>query len=178
MLSPSVADQAGAAKEAPRSHAYRWSSDKQPRTRPSGGSWCYEGLSAPSLKLGADGRCIANVSVSPIHKHFGSRIEDTQTHSASGRRPGIFDKLLQWRTANSTVTGALSGFVLTDDEHDLGPNTLTIANSTLKTQGSGDGVAAFEINGTTAQITVTGSTVDSGTESNQSNRRADARRLG
>src|SRR5207302_1312004 len=71
MLSRSVADQAGAAKEAPRYHAYRWSSDKQPRTRPSGGSWCYEGLSAPSPKLGADSRCIASVSVSPIHKHFG-----------------------------------------------------------------------------------------------------------
>src|SRR5258705_4527148 len=83
MLSRSVADQAGAAKEAPRSHAYRWSSDKQPRTRPSGGSWCYEGLSAPSPKLGADSRCIASVSVSPIHKRFGCRIEDTQTHPAS-----------------------------------------------------------------------------------------------
>src|SRR5712672_3035155 len=70
MLSRSVADQAGAAKEAPRSHAYRWSSDKQPRTRPSGGSCCYEGLSAPSPKLGADSRCIASVSVSPIHKRF------------------------------------------------------------------------------------------------------------
>jgi hypothetical protein len=46
---------------------------------PSGGSWCYEGLSAPSPKLGADSRCIASVSVSPIHKHFGCRIEDTQT---------------------------------------------------------------------------------------------------
>src|SRR4029077_14728322 len=91
--------QIGAAKEAPRSHAYRWSSDKQSRTRPSGGSWCYEGLSAPSPKLGADSRCIASVSVSPIHKHFGCRIEDTQTHSASDRRPGIFDKPLHWRTA-------------------------------------------------------------------------------
>src|SRR6516165_5656357 len=99
MRSRSVADQAGAAKEAPRSHAYRWSSDKQPRTRPSGGSWCYEGWSAPSPKLGADSQCIANVSVSPIHKHFGCYIEDTQTHPASGRRPGIFDKRLQWRTA-------------------------------------------------------------------------------
>src|SRR6266478_9764114 len=83
MQSRSVADQAGAAKEAPRSHAYRWSSDKQPRTRPSGESWCYEGLSAPSPKLGADSRCTASVSVSPIHKHFGCRIEDTQTHPAA-----------------------------------------------------------------------------------------------
>src|SRR6202047_2827314 len=99
MLSRSVADQVGAAKEAPRSHAYRWSSDKQPRTRPSGGSWCYEGWSAPSPKLGADIRCIASVSVSPIHKHFGCRSEDTQTHPATGRRPGIFDKPLRWRTA-------------------------------------------------------------------------------
>src|ERR1700732_2936740 len=99
MLSRSVADQVGAAKEAPRSHAYRWSSDKQPRTRPSGGSWCYEGWSAPSPKLGADIRCIASVSVSPIHKHFGCRSEDTQTHPATGRRPGIFGKPLRWRTA-------------------------------------------------------------------------------
>src|SRR6266404_7556358 len=99
MLSRSVADQAGAAKEAPRSHAYRWSSDKQPRTRPSGGSWCYEGLSAPSPKLGAGSRCIASVSVSPIHTPSGCRIEDTQTHPATGRRPGIFDKPLRWRTA-------------------------------------------------------------------------------
>src|SRR5881409_183806 len=99
MLSRSVADQAGVAKEAPRFHAYRWSSDKQPRTRPSGGSWCYEGWSAPSPKLGGDSRYIASVSVSPIHKHFGCRIEDTQTRLASGRRPGIFDNLLQWRTA-------------------------------------------------------------------------------
>src|ERR1700719_851023 len=36
MLSRSVADRVGAAKEAPGSHAYRWSSDKRPRTRPSG----------------------------------------------------------------------------------------------------------------------------------------------
>src|SRR6516225_1577136 len=93
MLSRSVAAQAGAAKEAPRSHAYRWSSDKQPRTRPSGGSWCYEGWSAPSPKLGADTQCIASVSVSPIHKHFGCRIEDTQTHPASGRRPSILRSL-------------------------------------------------------------------------------------
>jgi hypothetical protein len=99
MLSRSVADQTGAAKEAPRSHAYRWSSDKQPRTRPSGGSWCYEGSSAPSRKVGGDSRCIASVSVSPIHKHFGRRIEDTQIHPASGRRLGIFDKLLRWKTA-------------------------------------------------------------------------------
>ena len=57
------------------------------------------GTVAPSPKLGADSRCIASVSVSPIHKHFGCRIEDTQTHPASGRSPGIFDKPLQWKTA-------------------------------------------------------------------------------
>jgi hypothetical protein len=55
--------------------------------------------SAPSPKLGADSRCIASVSVSPIHKRFGCRIEDTQTHPASDRRPGISDKPLHWRTA-------------------------------------------------------------------------------
>src|SRR5580700_5904197 len=112
MLSRSVADRVGAAKEAPRSHAYQWSSDKQPRTRPSGGSWCYEGWSAPSPKLGADSRCIASVPVSAIHKHFGCRIEDTQTHPATGKRPDIFDKPLRWRTA----TEIRAGFSETSDE--------------------------------------------------------------
>src|SRR5262245_46027395 len=102
MLSRSVANQAAAAKEAPRFHAYRWSSDKQPRTRPSRGSWCCEGLSAQSPKLVADNRHIANVLVSAIHKHSGGRIEDTQTHPASGRRPDIFHKPLRWRTATES----------------------------------------------------------------------------
>src|SRR5260370_23676734 len=98
MLSRSVADQTGAAKEAPRSRAYRWSSSRQPKTRPSAASLCYGGWSARSPKFGAGNRHIASVSVSPIHKHSGFRIEDTQNHPASGRRPNIFDKPLRWRT--------------------------------------------------------------------------------
>ena len=99
MLSRSVADQAGAAKEAPRPRAYRWSSSRPPKTRPSAASLCYEGLSAQSPKFGAGNRHIANGSVSAIHKPHGLRIEDIQNHPASGRRPSIFDKPLRWRTA-------------------------------------------------------------------------------
>src|SRR4029077_20397734 len=79
MLSHSVADQAGAAKEAPRSRVYRWSSGRQPKTRPSAASLCYEGWSVRSPKFGAGNRHIASASASPIHKHSGSRIEDPQT---------------------------------------------------------------------------------------------------
>src|SRR5260221_1499161 len=99
MLSHSGADQAGAAKEAPRSRVYRWSSGRQPKTRPSAASLCYEKWAARSPKLAADNRHIASGSVSPIHKHSGSRIEDTQNHPASGWRPSTFDKPLRWRTA-------------------------------------------------------------------------------
>ena len=104
MLSRSVADQAGAAKEVPRSRAYRWSSSRQPKTRPSAASLCYGGWSARSPKFGAGNRHIASVSVSPIHKHSGSRIEDTQNHPASGRQPSIFDKPLRWRTVTEIRT--------------------------------------------------------------------------
>ena len=99
MLSHSVADQAGAAKEAPRSRVYRWSSGRQPKTRPSAASLCYEKWSVRSPKFAADNRHIASGSVSPIHKHSGSRIEDTQNHPASGWRPSTFDKPLRWRSA-------------------------------------------------------------------------------
>src|SRR6266403_4683428 len=99
MLSHSGADQAGAAKEAPRSRVYRWSSDRQPKTRPSAASLCYEKWSVRSPKFAADNRHIASGSVSPIHKHSGSRIEDTQNHPASGWRPSTFDKPLRWRSA-------------------------------------------------------------------------------
>src|SRR5258708_11814031 len=99
MLSHSVADQAGAAKEAPRSRVYRWSSGRQPKTRPSAASLGYEKWSVRSPKFAADNRHIAGGSVSPIHKHSGSRIEDTQNHPASGWRPSTFDKPLRWRTA-------------------------------------------------------------------------------
>ena len=99
MLSRSVADQADAVKEAPRCRAYRWSSSRQPKTRPSAASLCYGGLSARSPKFGAGNRHIASVSVSPIHSHSGFRIADRQNRPASGRRPSIFDKPLQSRTA-------------------------------------------------------------------------------
>src|SRR6267154_2050674 len=99
MLSHSVADQAGAAKEAPRSRVYRWSSGRQPKTRPSAASLCYEKWSVRSPKFAADNRHIASGSVSPIHKHSGSRIEDTQNHPASGWRPSTFDKPLRCRSA-------------------------------------------------------------------------------
>src|SRR6478672_10148253 len=99
MLSRSVADQAGAATAAPRSRVYRWSSGRQPKTRPSAASLCYEGWSVRSPKFGAGNRHIASASASPIHKHSGSRIEDTQNHPASGGRPSTFDKPLRWRTA-------------------------------------------------------------------------------
>src|SRR5882762_10353858 len=99
MLSHSGADQAGAAKEAPRSRVYRWSSGRQPKTRPSAASLCYEKWSVRSPKFAADNRHIASGSVSPIHKHSGSRIEDTQNHPASGWRPSTFDKPLRWRSA-------------------------------------------------------------------------------
>src|SRR5260370_30802536 len=99
MLSHSGADQAGAAKEAPRSRVYRWSSGRQPKTKPSAASLCYEKWSVRSPKSAADNRHIASGSVSPIHKHSGSRIEDTQNHPASGWRPSTFDKPLRWRTA-------------------------------------------------------------------------------
>ena len=99
MLSRSVADQAGAAKEAPRPRVYRWSSGRQPKTRPSAASLCYEKWSVRSPKFAADNRHIASGSVSPIHKHSGSRIEDTQNHPASGWRPSTFDKPLRCRSA-------------------------------------------------------------------------------
>jgi hypothetical protein len=99
MLSRIVADQAGAATAAPRSRVYRWSSGRQPKTRPSAASLCYEGWSVRSPKFGAGNRHIASASASPIHKHSGSRIEDTQNHPASGWRPSTFDKPLRWRTA-------------------------------------------------------------------------------
>src|SRR5260370_42629809 len=99
MLSHSGADQAGAAKEAPRSRVYRWSSGRQPKTRPSAASLGYEKWSVRSPKFAADNRHIASSSVSPIHKHSGSRIEDTQNHPASGCRPITFDKPLRCRTA-------------------------------------------------------------------------------
>src|SRR5258705_5525760 len=99
MLSRSGADQAGAAKEAPRSRVYRWSSGRQPKTRPSAASLCYEKWSVRSPKFAADNRHIASGSVSPIHKRSGSRIEDTQNHPASGWRPSTFDKPLRWRSA-------------------------------------------------------------------------------
>ena len=99
MLSRSVADQAGAAKQAPRPRVHRWSSSRQPKTRPSAASSFYEGLSARSPKFGAGNRHIASDSVSAIHKRHGFRIEDIQNHPASGRPPSIFDKPLRWRTA-------------------------------------------------------------------------------
>src|SRR5258705_12113906 len=76
MLSHSGADQAGAAKEAPRSRVYRWSSGRQPKTRPSAASLCYEKWSVRSPKFAADNR-----------------------HIASGWRPSTFDKPLRWRSA-------------------------------------------------------------------------------
>jgi hypothetical protein len=39
------------------------------------------------------------VHLSSIHKHFGCRIEDTQTNPASGRSLGIFGNPLRWRIA-------------------------------------------------------------------------------
>src|ERR1700747_75861 len=85
MLSRRVADQAGAAKEAPRSRVYWWSLSRQPKTRLSAASLCYGGLSARSPKFGAGNLHIASASVSPIHKHSAFRIWDRQNHPADGR---------------------------------------------------------------------------------------------
>src|SRR5258708_10279391 len=91
MLSHSVADQAGAAKEAPRSRVYRWSSGRQPKTRPSAASLGYEKWSVRSPKFAADNRHIASGSVSLIHKHSSSLIKGTQYHPASGWLQSTFD---------------------------------------------------------------------------------------
>ena len=93
-----MAEQADAARVARRHRAYRWSSSRRPRTKPSTAFSCYVGLSPLSAKPGGDTRHTANVWVS-VHRHAGSRIADTRSHPASGRRPNTVGRLLRWQTS-------------------------------------------------------------------------------
>ena len=80
---------AGAAREALRCRAYRWSSGTRPRTKLSVGASCCEGLSPPSAIPGADSLHTASVSVQSIREHFGSRTADTQNRPAIDRQPSM-----------------------------------------------------------------------------------------
>ena len=65
--------------------------------------------------------------------------------------------------AGSTISGGVSGIAIIDDDHTLGPDTVTLTNhSTLTNLAGGNGEAAFKVVGSDVNITVTDSTVDSG----------------
>jgi len=105
MLSRNIPSRVGAAKEAPRCRAYRWSSDRRPRTRPSVGALCCGGLCPPSAIPDADSEHTASVPAQLIREHSGSRTADTQNRPANGRRPDRPGTPLRWRT----VTGIRAG---------------------------------------------------------------------
>ncbi len=92
---------AGAAREALRSHAYRWSSGMRPRTKPSEGTSCCEEPSLPSEIPDAYSEPTANAPAQSIHEHSGSRTAGTQNRPANGSKTGTPRTRLRWRT----VTG-------------------------------------------------------------------------
>src|SRR5258708_36787579 len=77
MLSHSVADQAGAAKEAPRSRVYRWSSGRQPKTRPSAASLCMKnGLCGHRNLLPTTG----TLPAAQFHQFISTPVPASRTH--------------------------------------------------------------------------------------------------
>jgi hypothetical protein len=65
---------------------------------------------------------------------------------------------------DSKLTGGANGIRISDDEHDLGPSTLTISRSTITATAAGAGEAAFRVDGAKANITLNNVTVNPGAQ--------------
>jgi hypothetical protein len=65
---------------------------------------------------------------------------------------------------DSKLTGGANGIRITDDVHDLGPNTLTVSRSTITATAAGAGEAAFRVDGAKANITLDSVTVNPGAQ--------------
>ena len=78
--------------------AYQWSSGRQPRTKPSEGVLCCEGLFLPSAIPGADNERTASVPALSIREHSRSCTVDTRNRPATGRQPDTLGMPPRWRT--------------------------------------------------------------------------------
>jgi outer membrane autotransporter protein len=65
---------------------------------------------------------------------------------------------------DSKLTGGANGIRITDDVHNLGPNTLTVSRSTITATAAGAGEAAFRVDGAKANITLNSVTVTPGAQ--------------
>ena len=101
MPSRNTPSRADVAKGGPRCRAYQWSSGRQPRTKPSEGVLCCEGLFLPSAIPGADNEHTASVPALSIREHSRSCTVDTRNRPATGWQPDTLGKPPRWRT----VTG-------------------------------------------------------------------------
>src|SRR5262249_40220774 len=98
----SVTDPIGVAAAAPKRPAYRWSSDRPPKTKPSAASWCCGGSSRLSAKLGADRPHTANASALATHTPAAGHSVGRRSHPANGRRRDTVGKPLRWRISTGT----------------------------------------------------------------------------
>jgi len=64
---------------------------------------------------------------------------------------------------DSELTGGTNGIRISDDDHTVGPDTLTVSGSTLTNQAGNSGEAAIRVDGAETDITLNNSTVNSGT---------------
>ena len=96
MPSRNTPSRADVAKGGPRCRAYQWSSGRQPRTKPSEGVLCCEGLFLPSAIPGADNEHTASVPALSIREHSRSCTVDTRNRPATGRQPDTLGMPPRW----------------------------------------------------------------------------------
>jgi outer membrane autotransporter protein len=85
-----------------------------------------------------------------------------QAATANGGQ--VADQSVMNITNNSKLTGGANGIRISDDVHDLGPNTLTVSGSTITATAAGAGEAAFRVDGAKANITLNNVTVTPGAQ--------------
>jgi autotransporter family porin len=64
----------------------------------------------------------------------------------------------------STLTGGTNGIRISDEVHDLDPDTLTVSGSTITATAAGTGQAAIRVEGAEANITLESTTVEPGAQ--------------
>lgn len=64
---------------------------------------------------------------------------------------------------DSTLTGGTNGIRISDDDHTLGPDTVTVSGSTVINQAGNNGEATIRVEGAETNITLNNSTLNSGT---------------
>ena len=99
-----------------------------------------------------------------VYSFFGSTVNVTgSTVTAGNANAGQVVDGSVMNITHSELTGGTNGIRISDDDHTLGPDTLTVSGSTLTNQAGNSGEAAIRVDGAEANITLKNSTVNSGT---------------